>query len=129
SKRDWSSDVCSSDLVGLLPAGGGLAELTDRIMRTNHKNDDKQASITKILMQIGFAKVSTNAYEAKRYGYLREADTVILNTERRIEMALKRARYESETNYVPLPKSQYIALGRDFKALAEGQLDAQRVGH
>ncbi|GGB82390.1 3-hydroxyacyl-CoA dehydrogenase/enoyl-CoA hydratase family protein [Staphylococcus nepalensis] len=115
--------------VGLLPAGGGLAELTDRIMRTNHKNDDKQASITKILMQIGFAKVSTNAYEAKRYGYLREADTVILNTERRIEMALKRARYESETNYVPLPKSQYIALGRDFKALAEGQLDAQRVGH
>ena len=115
--------------VGLLPAGGGLAELTDRIMRTNHKNDDKQASITKILMQIGFAKVSTNAYEAKRYGYLRETDTVILNTERRIEMALKRARYESETNYVPLPKSQYIALGRDFKALAEGQLDAQRVGH
>lgn len=115
--------------VGLLPAGGGLAELTDRIMRTNHKNDDKQASITKILMQIGFAKVSTNAYEAKRYGYLRETDTVILNTERRIEKALKRARYESETNYVPLPKSQYIALGRDFKALAEGQLDAQRVGH
>jgi len=115
--------------VGLLQAGGGLAELTDRIMRTNHKNDDKQASITKILMQIGFAKVSTNAYEAKRYGYLRETDTVILNTERRIEMALKRARYESETNYVPLPKSQYIALGRDFKALAEGQLDAQRVGH
>jgi len=115
--------------VGLLPAGGGLAELTDRIMRTNHKNDDKQSSITKILMQIGFAKVSTNAYEAKRYGYLRETDTVILNTERRIEMALKRARYESETNYVPLPKSQYIALGRDFKALAEGQLDAQRVGH
>src|SRR5699024_12593739 len=79
-------------------------------------------------MRIGFAKVSTNAYEAKRYGYLREADTVILNTERRIEMALKRARYESETNYVPLPKSQYIALGRDFKAFAEGQLDAQRVG-
>lgn len=115
--------------VGLLPAGGGLAELTDRIMRTNHKNDDKQASITKILMQIGFAKVSTNAYEAKRYGYLKETDTVILNTERRIEIALKRARYESEANYVPLPKSQYIALGRDFKALAEGQLDAQRVGH
>ena len=115
--------------VGLLPAGGGLAELTDRIMRTNHKKDDKQASITNILMQIGFAKVSTNAYEAKRYGYLKETDTVILNTERRIEIALKRARYESEANYVPLPKTQYIALGRDFKALAEGQLDAQRVGH
>src|SRR5699024_104558 len=71
----------------------------------------------------------TNAYEAKRYGYLKETDTVILNTERRIEIALKRARYESEANYVPLPKSQYIALGRDFKALAKGQIDAQRVGY
>ncbi|MGW7976965.1 3-hydroxyacyl-CoA dehydrogenase/enoyl-CoA hydratase family protein [Staphylococcus xylosus] len=115
--------------VGLLPAGGGLAELTDRVLRTNHKNDDKQKSITDILMQIGFAKVSTNAYEAIRFGYLRDTDTVILNTERRVEVALNRARYEAETNYVPTPKTQYIALGKDFKALAEGQLDAQRMGH
>ncbi|MDW8566967.1 3-hydroxyacyl-CoA dehydrogenase/crotonase FadB [Staphylococcus shinii] len=115
--------------VGLLPAGGGLAELTDRVLRTNHKNDDKQKSITDILMQIGFAKVSTNAYEAIRFGYLRNTDTVILNTERRVEVALNRARYEAETNYVPTPKTQYIALGKDFKALAEGQLDAQRIGH
>src|SRR5699024_3627116 len=109
--------------------GGGRAEITDRIMRTNHTNDDNQASITNILMQICFVKVSTNSYEAKRYRYLKETDTVILNTERRIEIALNRARYESEANYVPLPKTQYIALGRDFKALAEGQLDEQRVGH
>ncbi|AID43909.1 3-hydroxyacyl-CoA dehydrogenase/crotonase FadB [Staphylococcus xylosus] len=115
--------------VGLLPAGGGLAELTDRVLRTNHKNDDKQKSITDILMQIGFAKVSTNAYEAIQFGYLRNTDTVILNTERRVEVALNRARYEAETNYVPTPKTQYIALGKDFKALAEGQLDAQRMGH
>ncbi|KRG11202.1 3-hydroxyacyl-CoA dehydrogenase/crotonase FadB [Staphylococcus sp. NAM3COL9] len=115
--------------VGILPAGGGLAELTDRVLRTNHKKNDKQDSITRILMQVGFAKVSTNAYEAVKYGYLRETDTVILNTERRVEVALNRARYESETNYVPTPKSQYIALGKDFKALAEGQLDAQRMGN
>lgn len=115
--------------VGLLPAGGGLAELTDRVLRTNHKNDDKQKSITDILMQIGFAKVSTNAYEAIKFGYLRNTDTVILNTERRVQVALSRARYEAETNYVPTPKAQYIALGKDFKALAEGQLDAQRMGH
>lgn len=115
--------------VGLLPAGGGLAELTDRVLRTNHKNDDKQAQVTKILMNVGFAKVSTNAYEAIRYGYLRDTDTVILNMEKRVEVALDRARYEAATNYIPTPKSQYIALGRDFKALAEGQLDAQRQGN
>ncbi|MEB7038855.1 3-hydroxyacyl-CoA dehydrogenase/crotonase FadB [Staphylococcus gallinarum] len=115
--------------VGLLPAGGGLAELSDRILRGNHKHDDKQQAITKVLMNIGLAKVSTNAYEAIRYGYLRETDTVIFNTEKCVEIALKRAQYEAETNYVPKTKGQYIALGRDFKALAEGQLDAQRLGH
>lgn len=115
--------------VGLLPSGGGLAELADRVLRSNHKNDDKQQSITNVLMNVGLAKVSTNAYEAKRYGYLRDTDSIIFNKEKRIEVALNKARYESETNYVPKPKAQYPALGRDFKALAQAQLDAQRIGH
>jgi len=115
--------------VGLLPSGGGLAELSDRVLRTNHKENDKQESISKVLMNVGLAKVSTNAYEAKRYGYLRDTDSIIFNKEKRVEVALNKARYESETNYIPKPKAQYTALGRDFKALAQGQLDAQRLGH
>ncbi|MCE5024338.1 3-hydroxyacyl-CoA dehydrogenase/enoyl-CoA hydratase family protein [Staphylococcus simulans] len=115
--------------VGLLPSGGGLAEMADRILSTSHKTDDKQTSMSKVLMNIGFAKVSTNAYEAIRLGYLRETDTVIFNKEKRVEIALKRAQYEAETNYIPTPKRQYIALGEDFKANAEGQLDAQVKGH
>ncbi|PTK46522.1 3-hydroxyacyl-CoA dehydrogenase, partial [Staphylococcus nepalensis] len=97
--------------VGLLPSGGGLAEMADRILSTSHKTDDKQTSMSKVLMNIGFAKVSTNAYEAIRLGYLRETDTVIFNKEKRVEIALKRAQYEAETNYIPTPKRQYIALG------------------
>lgn len=115
--------------VGLLPSGGGLAELSDRVLRTNHKENDKQESISKVLMNVGLAKVSTNAYEAKRYGYLRDTDSIIFNKEKRVEVALNKARYESETNYIPKPKAQYTALGRDFKALVQGQLDAQRLGH
>lgn len=115
--------------VGLLPSGGGLAEMADRILGTKHKHNDKQESMTKVLTNVGFAKVSTNAYEALSYGYLRETDTIILNTEKRVEVALKRARFEAETNYVPKPELKYLALGRDYKALAQGQLDAQRVGN
>lgn len=115
--------------VGLLPSGGGLAELSDRVLRSNHKNDDKQTSVMQILMNVGLAKVSTNAYEAKRYGYIRDIDTIIFNKEKRVEVALNKARYESEANYIPKPKAQYPALGRDFKALAQAQLDAQRIGH
>ena len=115
--------------VGLLPSGGGLAEMADRILGTSHKHNDKQESMTKVLTTVCFAKVSTNAYEALRYGYLRETDTIILNTEKRVEVALNRARFESETNYVPKPELKYFALGRDYKALAQGQLDAQRIGN
>ncbi|MBF7025123.1 3-hydroxyacyl-CoA dehydrogenase/crotonase FadB [Staphylococcus kloosii] len=115
--------------VGLLPSGGGLAELATRVLSADHQKDDKQATMAKILMNIGLAKVATNAHEAVRYGYLKETDTIIMNKEKRIEIALKRARYESETNYMPAPKENFIALGKDFKALAQGQLDAQRLGH
>src|SRR5699024_7760017 len=115
--------------VGLLPSGGGLAEMSDRILDTTHKHDDKQQSMTEVLTNIGMAKVSTNAYEAKRYGYLRDTDSIILNMEKRVEAALNKARLESEMNYIPKPKGQYIALGSDFKALAQGTLDAQRLGN
>lgn len=115
--------------VGLLPSGGGLAEMSDRILSTNHKQDDKQQSMSEVLTNIGMAKVSTNAYEAKRYGYLRDTDSIILNVEKRVEAALNKARLESEMNYIPKPEGKYIALGRDFKALAEGMLDAQRLGN
>ncbi|UEX90244.1 3-hydroxyacyl-CoA dehydrogenase/enoyl-CoA hydratase family protein [Staphylococcus ratti] len=115
--------------VGLLPSGGGLAEMANRLLQTAHLNNDKQASMSKVLMTIGFAKVSTNAYEARRYGYLRDTDTIIFNTEKRVEAALKRAQYEADTNYLPTPQQQYFALGADFIALAQGQLDAQKEGH
>src|SRR5699024_5948126 len=91
--------------------------------------NDKQESMSKVLMNVGLAKVSTNAYEAKRYGYLRDTDSIIFNKEKRVEVALNKERYESETNYITKPKAQYTALGKDFKALAQGQLDAQRLGH
>ena len=115
--------------VGLLPSGGGLAEMSDRILNTTHKHDDKQQSMTEVLTNIGMAKVSTNAYEARRYGYLRDTDSIILNMEKRVEAALNKARLESDMNYIPKPKGQYIALGSDFKALAQGMLDAQRLGN
>lgn len=115
--------------VGLLPSGGGLAEMSDRILQTSHMMNDKQASMTEALMTIGLAKVSTNAFEARRYGFLRPTDTIIFNQERRVEIALQRAQFEADAHYMPTPKRQYIALGQDFLALAQGQLDAQRLGH
>ncbi|HEC2181081.1 TPA: enoyl-CoA hydratase/isomerase family protein [Staphylococcus delphini] len=115
--------------VGLLPSGGGLAEMSDRILQTTHLMNDKQAAMRQLLMTVGLAKVSTNAFEAKRYGFLRPTDTIIFNQDRRVEVALQRAQFEADAHYMPTPERQYIALGADFLALAQGQLDAQRLGH
>src|SRR5699024_828474 len=112
--------------VGLLPSGGGLAELSDRVLRTNHKENDKQESISKVLMNVGLAKVETTAYDTKRYGNVRDTASSICNKEARVEVALNKARYESETSYLPSPMSQDSALGTVFKALSQAQLDALR---
>lgn len=115
--------------VGLLPSGGGLAEMSDRILKTTHMMNDKQASMTQLLMTVGLAKVSTNAFEAQRYGFLRPTDTIIFNQERRVQIALQRAQYEADAHYMPATERQYLALGKDFLSLAQGQLDAQHLGH
>lgn len=115
--------------VGLLPSGGGLAEMSDRILQTSHMMNDKHAAMTQLLMTVGLAKVSTNAFEAQRYGFLRPTDTIIFNEARRVEIALQRAQFEANAHYIAPPKREYIALGQDFLALAQGQLDAQRLGH
>lgn len=91
--------------------------------------NDKQASMTQLLMTVGLAKVSTNAFEAQRYGFLRPTDTIIFNQERRVQIALQRAQYEADAHYMPAAERQYLALGKDFLSLAQGQLDAQRLGH
>ncbi len=43
--------------------------------------------MTKVLTNIAFAKVSTNAFEARRYGYLRDTDTIIFDTAQRVEVS------------------------------------------
>src|SRR5579863_2204227 len=62
--------------VGLIPAGGGCKEI---LLRSH--------DIKKIFEQIGFAKVSTSAVEARQFRYLRDGDGVSMNPERLIDDA------------------------------------------
>lgn len=114
--------------VGLIPSGGGLAEIADRVLQTNHKKNDKQATMGDVITNVGTAKVSQNAYEARQLGFLRDTDTIIMNSAKRVEIALQQARYASETNYIPKTVGQYEALGSDFIAVVAGDLDSKRVG-
>jgi 3-hydroxyacyl-CoA dehydrogenase len=66
--------------VGLIPAGGGCKEM---LLRSH--------DLKKVFEQIGFAKVSTSAVEARQFRYLRDGDGISMNPERLVDDAKKLA--------------------------------------
>jgi 3-hydroxyacyl-CoA dehydrogenase len=62
--------------VGLIPAGGGCKEM---LLRSR--------DLKKVFEQIGFAKVSTSAVEARQFRFLRDGDGISMNPERLIDDA------------------------------------------
>jgi 3-hydroxyacyl-CoA dehydrogenase len=65
--------------VGLIPAGGGCKEM---ILRARDFRDPKP-----MFEQIGFAKVSGSAREARAFGFLRDRDRISPNPERLVDDA------------------------------------------
>jgi 3-hydroxyacyl-CoA dehydrogenase len=109
--------------AGVIPAGGGSKEMLRRLlnpaMRT--QNADALPFLQRIFEQVGTAKVSTSAEEARQLGILSAADRVVMNREHLLGEAKREVLCLSEGGYhAPLPEKIYAA-GRD--ALA-----AMRVG-
>ena len=79
--------------VGLIPAAGGCKELLRRkvnpVMRT--ANADVLPVIQSIFTQVATAQVSTSAWEARDMGYLRETDTIAMNSDQRLARAKQKA--------------------------------------
>jgi 3-hydroxyacyl-CoA dehydrogenase len=75
--------------VGLIPAGGGTKEMIARSGNT-------PSGLQQAFETMGFAKVSTSAADARRLGFLRDADAVTMNRDRLIDdakaLALERVR-------------------------------------
>lgn len=115
--------------VGLIPGGGGLAELAERATIGNDQTSNKIQTLAKVVMNVAQAKVVMNAYEAQENLFLKPTDTIIMNGDRRVEVALDRVRFEANAGYVPRTKRTFAALGTDFIGVVEGQLDSMRLGH
>jgi 3-hydroxyacyl-CoA dehydrogenase len=98
--------------VGLIPGGGGTKEMLARGVHglpANHP--DLLPYVQRVFETIGFAKVSTSAADARRLGFLGDADRVTMNRERLMadakEFALERVR---EGYQRPAPRTA-IAVG------------------
>ncbi|TYP70184.1 3-hydroxyacyl-CoA dehydrogenase/enoyl-CoA hydratase family protein [Paenibacillus methanolicus] len=117
--------------VGLIPAGGGCKELTLRLSQANPNSEvDLQPHINELFLNIGTAKVSTSAHDARGLGYLRSNDRVIMNQDYLIYEAKQAALRLTQAGY-EAPRAQKIrVVGSDGKAVLKmGALGMHQSGY
>jgi 3-hydroxyacyl-CoA dehydrogenase len=105
--------------VGLIPAGGGCKEMIARAVHdVPAPGADLLPFVQRVFETIGFAKVSSSAADAKRLGFLADADRVTMNRDRLLADAkafvLERVR---EGYQRPLPRAA-IPVGGETLAAA-----------
>ncbi len=101
--------------VGVIPGGGGTKEMMRRIinpaMRT--ENAELLPFLQRAFMQIGLAKVSMSAEEARQMGFLGPCDRVVMNKELLLAEAKKEVLHMTATGYHPPIPEKIYAAGRD----------------
>ncbi len=101
--------------VGVLPAGGGTKEmlLRHKKMIPDDANVDFFPLLRRILEIIGMAKVSSSAYEAKKFGFLRERDGITINADHLLYDAKRKIIEINELGYVKERKRKIKVDGKD----------------
>jgi len=106
--------------VGLIPGAGGCKELIRRVVSPAMKqtpNGDPVPIVQNVLQTIGTAKVSTSAEEARSFGFLSDADRVVMNRDHLIAEAKAEVIELAEHDYVPpVREKNCFAAGRDVRA-------------
>ena len=99
--------------VGLIPGGGGTKEFAVRASDTFRDGDVQINVLIDQFKTIAQAQVATSAHEAFNLGYFtHEKDTIVLNKDRNIAEAKKKA-LQLADNYVPKqPRKDILVLGR-----------------
>ena len=86
--------------VGLIPGGSGNLRMILNAMEGNTGRMGAFQKIQKTFETVGFAKIATSADEAKKLGYLKDDDTVVLNRNHQMQIA-KDTALEKVENYIP----------------------------
>lgn len=117
--------------VGLVPGGGGLAYCARRAA-------EQQAAaapgvpllhfVQKFAEAVATAKVSRSAHEARRIGYLRESDPIVMNANELLYVAVQHAGALAEAGWRPALPALFPVAGRDGAATLTAQLVNMRDG-
>jgi 3-hydroxyacyl-CoA dehydrogenase len=101
--------------VGLVPAGGGAKEMLIRAMDAVAPDPeaDPFLYLKEVFLNIGMAKVSTSAEEARKLRYLSPRDSISMNRDRQIADAKQVALDLVKLGYRPAkPRDDILALGQ-----------------
>lgn len=117
--------------VGLIPAGGGCKEIALRISKANPNPElDLQPQLNEMFMNVGMAKVSASAHDARRLGYFRPTDRVIANQDFLIHEAKQSALRWVHSGYEPVQAEKIRVVGADGKAVLKlGALAMKQSGY
>jgi 3-hydroxyacyl-CoA dehydrogenase len=110
--------------VGLLPGWGGTTEMAYRASQAIDPWKDFERRYKNLAM----AQVATSAYEALEMGFLRDSDTIIMNTREVLYVAKERAKFMSEAGYRPPIKPTFAAFGSQGIAIVNGLLANMYAG-
>ena len=114
--------------VGLLPAGGGLAELADRIYRQDDSRFEKKQKLLDMFNTVAYGQVSKHAQHARELGFLRTEDIIVANERYLLQTALSMVQMLSQAGHISATNIRYQALGQDFKAVVSGLVKNWRIG-
>ncbi|WP_276356747.1 3-hydroxyacyl-CoA dehydrogenase/enoyl-CoA hydratase family protein [Cohnella caldifontis] len=106
--------------VGLIPAGGGCKEFALRASQNARLPEaDLQPLLNQTFETIGLAKVSSSGHDAKKLGYLRPTDRVLLNQDHLIFEAKQAVQRMAQAGYEPIPEEKIRVVGAEGKAVMQ----------
>ncbi len=117
--------------VGIIPAGGGTKEMLVRAMDAVPKDEeaDPFLFVKEVFLNIGMAKVSTSAEEARKLHYLSSRDSISMNRDRLIADAKQLALDLVKLGYRPgKPRDDIEVLGQPAFARMKLGLHLMRRG-
>ncbi len=105
--------------VGLIPAGGGCAEMVRRWTDGFTEKDNLTRGMIQVFDMIGTAKVANSAPEAEEWRYLRGSDDITMNRARLLAEAKQTALGLVAGGYEPPEPEPILVGGRGLRAALE----------
>ncbi|RUR74095.1 3-hydroxyacyl-CoA dehydrogenase NAD-binding domain-containing protein [Chlorogloeopsis fritschii PCC 9212] len=108
--------------VGLIPGAGGIMRMVTWAAERAASESPQhiQPFLRQAFETVGMAKVSNSAYEAQELGFLSPKTKIVMNADRRLDVAKQEVVCLEKTGYTPPPnRNAIMVLGRPAQAMLE----------